>query len=95
MLERIKSIYFVKELFEKITDKDKLKLVKYNKTLQNIININLRNYKIFSGRYIIYGEKRKGKEYDSFYNYILYEGEFLNGERNGKGKEYDYNGELI
>ena len=52
-------------------------------------------YKIFSGRYIIYERKSKGKEYDAYNDRIIYIGEYLNGERNGKGKEYNYNNELI
>ena len=90
MLENIKTTFFIKNLFLSIHDKNKLKIAKYNKRLQKIIDINLNHYKIFSGRYIIYEEKGKGKEYDKYKNNILiYEGEFLNGERNGKGKEYN------
>ena len=55
------------------------------------MNINLINYKIFSGRYIIYEEKGKGKEYDNE-DYLIFEGEYLNGKKNGKAKEYDKNG---
>ena len=72
----------------------KLKLVKYNKGLQKELNINLINYKLFSGRYIIYEANKKGKEY--YYDGKLkFEGEYLNGKRNGRGKEYNYNGKLI
>ena len=78
MLDNIKSLYLLKLIFSYKNEKAKLNLIKYNKDLQNKLDISIINYKIFSGRYIIYGEKRKGKEYDSFYDYILYEGEFLN-----------------
>ena len=87
MLVNIKSSYFIKNIFSDICQKTKFKLIKYNKYFQNIIDINLVNYKIFSGRYINYEEKGKGKEYN-YYNELIYEGEYLNGERNGKGKEY-------
>ena len=40
-----------------------LKLIKYNKKLQNKLDINLMNYKIYSGCYIIYENNGKGKEY--------------------------------
>ena len=58
------------------------------------MNINLINYKFFSGRYIIYESNRKGREYDGYSDALRYDGEYLNGERSGKGKEYLSNGEL-
>ena len=92
MLEMIKSSYFLQNIFFYINDKTKLKLIRYNKGIQNIIGLNLKHYKIFSGRNIIYENKTKGKEYDILTGILLYEGEYLNGERNGKGKEYSFNG---
>ena len=62
--------------------------------MQNKLDINIKYYKIFSGRYIIYESSKKGKEYNGYTNKLLYEGEFLNGKRNGKGKAYPDN-ELI
>ena len=66
--------------------KKKLKVVKYNKSLQKNIDINIINYKHFSGRYIIYESNGIGKEYEGYNDILLFEGEYLNGERNGKGK---------
>ena len=88
MLENIKSIYFIKMVFSKIDEKQKLNLIKYNKSLQNILSINLINYIFFSGKYIIYEENGIGKEYYSINDELLFIGKFKNGERNGKGKEY-------
>jgi len=51
-----------------------------------------------SGKYIVYLEDRKGKEYDGFNDQIIFKGEYLNGRRNGKGKEYynhEYNNEKL
>ena len=93
MFENIKSLYIKKKIFEYLNDERELKIIKYNKNLQNQININLDNYKIFSGRYIIYETNVKGKEYD-YNDTLIFEGEYLNGERNGKGKEF-YDNELI
>ena len=93
MLKNIKSLYFVKNIFSYVDEKQKLKLLKYNKYLQKIISISIINYIHFKGKYIIYESKRKGKEY-TYYNDLIFEGEFLNGERNGKGKEYGLNGKL-
>ena len=91
MLKNIISIYFNQLLFSHLQEKIKLKVLKYNKSLQNSINISLPNYKLFTKKFIIYEtkEKTKGKEYNIYAN-LEYEGEFLNGERNGKGKEYSH-----
>ena len=59
-----------------------------------IININIINYRLLSGKYIIYETERKGIEYNSLNNKLIYEGEYKNGERNGNGKEYNYYGKL-
>ena len=93
MLENIKSSFFTKILFSYLNEEIKLKIIKYNKNLQNLLGINLFNYKIFSERYIVYGQDGKGKEYDWHNGCLRFEGEYLNGERNGKGKEY-YDGRL-
>ena len=93
MLKKSKSLYFLRILFSFMDEKQKLKLIKYNKCLQENMNISLINYRLFSGKYIIYEQNGKGKEYD-YYGNLEFEGEYLNGERNGKGKEYDYYGNL-
>ena len=41
MLENIKSLYFIKNIFLKMNERTKFKIIKYNKHMQNIININL------------------------------------------------------
>ena len=53
MLENIKSQFFRKIIFSHLDEKRRLILVKYNKNLQKQININLINYMIFSGKYLI------------------------------------------
>ena len=88
MLQNSKSIYFIKRLFTFVEEKNKLDIIKYNKNMQNILDISLINYKIFSDRYIIYGENGKGKEYN-YDDKLVFEGEYLNRKRNGIGKEYD------
>ena len=52
------------------------------------MDINLIDYKIFKGNYIIYETKTKGKEYNQK-GLLEYEGEYLNFKKNGKGKQYD------
>ena len=99
LLGNIKSIYFSRILFSHLDEKIKLKVIKYNKKLQNDIDIKLINYKFYSRKYIIYETKFKGKEYELCFNNnfnLVFEGEYLNCERNGKGKEYDsFNSNLI
>ena len=90
MLKDIKSSYFIKIIFSYIDECRKLKLIKYNKIMQKIIDINIINYRYFSGRYIIYDSNNKANEYNSADNKV-FEGEYLNGLRNGKGKEYKSN----
>ena len=95
MLVEIKSSFITKVVLSFLKDIKKLKLIKYNKYFQKRINIDILHYKFFSGKYIIYISKNKGKEYDAYDDYLIYEGEYLKGERNGKGKEYDKDKKLI
>ena len=92
MISNIKSTYITISVLSIIDEKTKLGLVKYNKNLQNLLDIKLINYKRFSGKYIVYDENKIGKEY--YKGKIIYIGEYLNGERSGKGKEY-YNEILL
>ena len=94
MLKNIKSSYFNAKIFAYIDERQKLKIIKYNKSLQKNMNISIINYIFFSGKYIIYESNGIGKEYKGYDDILEFEGEYLNGERNGKGKEYDYDGEL-
>ena len=87
MLKKIKATYFIKIIFSYIDEKQELKLVKFNKSLQKKFDISINNYIHFQGKYIIYESNGKGKEYN-FDDRLIFEGEYLNGERNGKGKEY-------
>ena len=97
MLGKIKSIFFIRQLLFQLDIKRKFKLFQYNKNWQHFIDVNLINYKIVSGKYIIYEdkEKRKGKEYFYFNDVLIFEGEYSKGKRHGKGKEYNISGKLI
>ena len=95
MLDNIKSSFFVRLFLSNLKEKNKLKLIKYNKSFQNKIGISILNYKLFSGRYIIYETKEKAKECRIENDTIIYKGDYLNGKRNGKGKEYNEFGDLI
>ena len=54
MLNNIKSHYFLEKIFSIINNKRKFKLVKYNKILQNKLDIAIMDYKIMSSKYIEY-----------------------------------------
>ena len=94
MLEKIKTTYFFKRLFLHIDEKIKLNLLKYNKSLQKIQDISLKDYRIFSGKYIIYEGEGIGKIYDACNDKLIFEGGILKGVKIGKGKEYDEKGRI-
>ena len=96
MLKNIKSSYFCKAIFDYLDEGIKLKLIKNNKYFQNMMNINLLNYKYFIGKYLIYDKKHKQViEADKINDILIYRGEYLNGKRNGHGKECKKFGEII
>ena len=96
MLKNIKSSYILKIIFSKTNEKVKLNLLKYNKILQNKLNINITTYKNFSKKYTIQENKEKAKIYNIDTNKISYEGNVLKGGiKNGYGIEYDNYGGLI
>ena len=94
-MENIQSSYFKKMIFFHLEEGRKLKIIKYNKNFQNFLDINIINYKLFSGKYIINEGDGIIKEYNYFNDELIFEGNYLNGKRNGKGKEYDKHGNLI
>jgi len=87
----IESLYILKDIFSFVSEKQKLNIIIYNKYIQNILEINIENYKRISRRYREGERNGKGKEYD-YYGELIFEGEYLNGRRNGKGKEFYYKG---
>ena len=95
MLKRIKSLFLLKTIFSYLPQEVKFKLVRNNKAYQKKINLNFLDYKLFSGKYIIYEEKGKVKESSSYTDDIIFEGEYWNNKRNGKCKEYNNKGDLI
>ena len=83
LFENVKSKYIIQKIFSYTDEKVKFKSIKYDKKLQNKNDISLIYYNLFSGRYIIYETKAKGKEYS---NFLRYKGEYLKGKKHGKGK---------
>ena len=58
MLDKVKSIYILKRIFEKIKNKRKLNIIKYNTRIKYKLNINKEDFEI----YIVL------KEYNNKYN---------------------------
>ncbi len=54
MLINIKSLLIFRKIFSFLNEILKLKIFKINKQFQSKININLSNYRIASGKYIIF-----------------------------------------
>ena len=79
MVSRIPA-FFLFKLLGHITEKNILKMTKYNKKMQNLININ--------PNYI------NGSEYNDKFS-LIYSGGYLRGERHGYGEEFDEKGEII
>ena len=46
MLKNVKSSYFIRIIFSFMDEKQKLQLIKYNKSFLENMNISLFNYKI-------------------------------------------------
>ena len=49
--DNIKSDYFLPKIFDNMTLKKSLEFIKYSKTIQNRLNINIKNYKECSELY--------------------------------------------
>ena len=49
--EKIKSDYFLQKLYDNMQKKKKLAIVKYNKKIQNRINLSVKDYKEYSETY--------------------------------------------
>ena len=88
MLKNICSSFFMKFLISFLNEKRKLDLFKYNKDFQAKFDINLINYREYSGKYRIFEKNGILKEYDSYTDALLFKGTYLNSKKNGKGKEY-------
>ena len=48
IIEKLKSDYFLQKSYDNMTKKKKLEIVRYNKKIQNRINLSVKNYKEYS-----------------------------------------------
>ena len=90
----IESLYILKNIFSFLSEKQKLDIIIYNKHLQKIFGVNIKDYIRLSKIYKVGKKNGIGKEFDLSQKNMIFEGEYLNGKRNGKGKEYYYYGKL-
>ena len=82
-LRKLRSDYFIQKFFEYVPERKSLETIRYNKSIQKRINININHYKAYSEQYssieldIIpkngkYGEFIKIKEEDKKYFHIYF-----------------------
>ena len=90
----IKSFDIIEEIFSFLDQKEKLKIIIYNKELQKELRVSIQDYKNINGRYKIGGKNGKGREFALDTNKLMFEGEYLNGKRNKEGKEFYENGKI-
>ena len=92
----IKSSFIIKNIFSFLSTKQKLNMIIYNKGLQKINLIDIKDYKKINGKYKIVEKKGNGngREYILNTKILVFEGKYLNYKRNGKGKEFFENGKL-
>ena len=62
-LKNIKSIYFIQKIYDNMNKKKTLGIVKYNKRIQNILNLNINNYKEY------YENLKKIKEFREYFGF--------------------------
>ena len=93
----IKSSFIIKNIFSFLSTKQKLNMIMYNKGLQKINLIDIKDYKKINGKYKIVEKKGNGngREYILNTKILVFEGKYLNYKRNGKGKEFFENEKLI
>ena len=88
MLLKIKSKKILKSLFSCLKENIKLKIIIYNKSLQDKLNINSEKFKKESNKILLIDENGFGKIMHQTNKFVFFEGKFENGKKNGKGKEY-------
>ena len=94
-MDKYKIIFYFTKIILNLNARTKFKLISYNRNIQHQLNINIKDFRRFSGKYIIKDKNGLVKEYNSDKDQLIYEGEYLTGKRHGKGKEFDSVGNII
>ena len=87
MLLNINSRNVLKHIFSLIEINRLLKLINYNKVLQQKIDVNINYYKIKSKGILKIDENGIGRIYTLYKDACVFEGEYSNKKKNGQGKE--------
>ena len=97
--EKIKSDYFLQKLYDNMTKKKKLEIIKYNKRTQNRINLSVKDYKEYSETYtqieieIISTKDKYGKFININENDKLYYHIYFNDNKEEIKNKYEINEE--
>ena len=94
MFANIKSSLILKIIFSSLKSINCLKIIRYNKFLQNKLSKNINSYKELSPVYRIIDKNGNVKEYYKKSNELIFEGKLKNGKWNGFGKKY-FDSQLI
>ena len=86
-VKSIKSFYILEWIISFLSEKEKLNIIKYNKQLQKMLDVDIEIYKKKSGKYKI-ENNGKGMEFILNTDILIFKGEYEKGRKNGKGKEY-------
>ena len=66
-MEKIRSIFILKKIFNNLDNKIKFSIIVHNKKLQKKLEIKINSFMIFSGKYLK-NEDNKVIEYNSYNN---------------------------
>ena len=87
-IKRIKSKVILAKIFSILWETSKLKLLFYNKEIQQKLDIDIEIYKKICKIDKKIETNGKGFIYLKNTDLLIFEGEYKNGLKNGKGKEY-------
>ena len=88
---KIRSRYIIKQIFDNIIERRYLSIVKYNKKHQNILNLSIKNYKIYNQIEIELIPISNYEKGDIFINRDNEDNDFIHIYiNNNKTKEYKY-----
>ena len=99
IIENIKSRYILSKIYNNMTKKKKLEIVKYNKKIQNRINLNVKDYKEYSETFtpieieIIPTKDKCGKFININKNNELYYHIYFNDDKEEIKNKYEINEE--
>ena len=80
-LFNIKSSYIINEIFSFLNEeKQKLNMIIYNKQLQKIIEVDIKDYQKISGKYKVGEKNGLGKEYIKGSSYLTYLFSFISSK---------------